>query len=101
MTLASGTPDLCALSLSASTNRNATIVAGPEASRPFHSALARSNLCGSNLGYASPTSSASPESDLPQIQTPFATILSAKGSLAFACSHSNTTPAFTCHELAP
>ena len=82
-------------------HRNATTVAGPEASRPFHSALARSNLSVSNLDCASQTSSASPESDLPQIQSQFATILSAKDSLAFACWHSNTTPVSTCRELAP
>src|SRR6267378_6379137 len=101
MTPASGTPGSCARSPSASINRNATIVVGPEASRPLHSVLARSNLYESNLDYVSQTSSASPESDLPQIQPPFATIHSAKDSLAFACLHSNTTPRSTCRELAP
>lgn len=91
MTPASGTPDLRACSLSVSTNRNATIVAGPEASRPYNSVWAKSNLCESKPAFASLTSLASRGSDLPQIQGPFGTILSAKVSRASACLHSNTT----------
>src|SRR5207249_11992864 len=93
--------DLCARSPSASTNRNATIVAGLEASDRFHSALAKSNSYGFNLGCPSQTLSASLGSDLPQIQSQFATILSARGSCESACEHSKTRQPFTCQESAP